>query len=78
MYIQILLWYGKVFDSEPVYNKKLLKTKTKYHGDKVRDFYNKKLPKRDSNHTCLTVLRLDSALNKDGNYYLQLFLKDCK
>ena len=78
MYMQILLWYGKVFDSEPVYNEKLLKTKTKYHCDKVKNFYNKKLPKRDSNHTCLAVLRLDSALNKDGNYYLQLFLKECK
>ena len=78
MYMQILLWYGKVFDSEPVYNEKLLKTKAKYHGDKVKDFYNKKLPKGDSNHTCLTVLRLDSALNKDGNYYLQLLLKECK
>ena len=32
----------------------------------------------DSNHTCLVVISLDSALNKDGNYYQQGFLKECK
>ena len=24
---------------------------------------------------CLAVISLDSALNKDGNYYIQVFLK---
>ena len=28
----------------------------------------------DSNHTCLAVISLDSALNKNGNYYPQVFL----
>ena len=37
----------KEFDSKSVYNKKHLKTKIK------SDFYNKKIPKVDSNHTCL-------------------------
>ena len=32
----------------------------------------------DSNHTCLAVISLDSALKKDENYYLQVFLKNCK
>ena len=32
----------------------------------------------DSNLTCLTVTRMHSALNKDGNYYPQVFLKECK
>ena len=32
----------------------------------------------DSNHTCLAVVGLDSALKKDDNYYLQVFLKECK
>ena len=30
----------------------------------------------DSNHSCLAVITLDSALKKDGNYYLQVFLKE--
>ena len=32
----------------------------------------------DSNHTCLAAISLDSALKKDENYYLQVFLKECK
>ena len=66
----------KEFDSEPVNNKKLLRTKVKSHGDEVIDFHNKEIPKVDSSHTCLVVISLDSALNKDGNYYPQVFLKE--
>ena len=32
----------------------------------------------DSNHTYLVVIRLDSALKKDENYYPQVLLKECK
>ena len=56
------------FDSEPVYNKEILKAKIKSHGDEVTDIYDKSIPKVDSNHTCLAVLSLDSALKKDENY----------
>ena len=31
-----------------------------------------------SNHTCLAVISMDSALKKDDNYYPQVFLKECK
>ena len=55
-----------------------MKTKIQSHGDEVTDFYDKKIPKLDSNHTCLAEISLDSALKKDGNYYPQLFLKECK
>ena len=65
-------------DSEPVYNKKNLKTKIESHGDEVTNFCNKKIPKVDSNPTCLAVINLDSALKKDENYYPQVFLKECK
>ena len=41
---------------------------------KLRDFYDKGVPKGESNHTCLAVGSLDSAMNKDRNYYLQVFL----
>ena len=68
----------KEFDSEPVSNENFLKTKIKSHGDEVTDFYNKKIPKVDSNHTCLAVISLDSVLKKDNNYYPQVFLKECK
>ena len=52
-----------------------LKTKMKSYGDEVTDFYGREIPKVDSNHTCLAVISLDSALNKDRNYYPQVFLK---
>ena len=39
------------FDSEPVYNKEFLKPKIKSHGDKVSDFYDKEIPKVDSNNS---------------------------
>ena len=32
----------------------------------------------DSTHTYLAIISLDSALNKDGNYYQQVFLKEHK
>ena len=68
----------KEFDSEPVYHKNFLKTKIKYHDDDITDFYEIKVWKVDSNHTCRVVITLDSALKKDGNYYPQVFLKECK
>ena len=67
----------KEFDSEPVYHK-FLKTKIKFYGDEATDFHDKEIPKEDSNLTCETVISLDSAINKDGNSYPQVFLKDCK
>ena len=63
----------KEFDSESANNKNFLKTKIQFYGDKVTDFYDKDIPKVDSNHTCLAVISLDSALRKDVNYYLQVF-----
>ena len=55
-----------------------METKTKSHDDEVTDFYGKRIPKVDSNYTCLAVISLDSALKKDDSYYLQVFLKECK
>ena len=45
----------------------------KSHGNK-----GKNIPKVNSNHTCLAVISLDSALKKDENCYPQVFLKECK
>ena len=66
------------FDRDPVYNKEFLKTKIKSHSDKVTDIYDKESPKVESNYTCLVVIRLDFTLKKDNNYYLLVFLKECK
>ena len=55
-----------------------MKTTKKSHGEKVTNFYDKQLLKVDSNYTYLAVISLDSALKKDDNYYLQVFLTECK
>ena len=39
--------------------------KIKSRGDGVTDFYDKGIPKLNSNHTCLAVISFDSALKKD-------------
>ena len=68
----------KEFDSEPVYNKSYLKTKVKSHDDKVTDFCDKETLKLGSNHTCVAVISLDSALKKVENCCPQVFLKEYK
>ena len=68
----------KEFDSKPVYNKNVLETKIRSHGNEGTDFYNKIIHKVDSNHTCLAPINLDSALKKDDNYYPQVLLKEFK
>ena len=55
-----------------------MKTKIKSHGNEVTDFHYEKIPKLDSNYTCLAAIPLDSVLKKDDNYYPQVFLKGCK
>ena len=75
--IKSVLILKKEFHSKPVYNEKILKTKIRSYGDEVTDFYNKEIHKVDSNHTCLAVVSLDSALKKDVNYYSEV-CKRCK
>ena len=55
-----------------------METEINSYGDEVTDFYDKEIPKVGSNYTYLAVINLDSALNKDGIYYPQIFLKECK
>ena len=55
-----------------------MKTKIKSHGDEVADFYDKEIPKVDSNHTCLAVVSLGAAIKKYKIYYPKVFFKECK
>ena len=59
-----------------MYNREYLKAKIKSTGNEATDFYDKNISKVGSNHTCLTVISLDSALKKDDNYYPEVFLKE--
>lgn len=55
-----------------------MKTKRKYHGDEITDFFVKKIPRIGSNGNCSAVISLDFALKKDGKYCRQVFLKQCQ
>ena len=46
----------KEFDSKPVYNKTFFKTKIKSYYNEATGFYDKEVPKVDSNYTCLGVI----------------------
>ena len=50
----------KKFDSKHAYIKNFLKSKTKSYGDGAADFHSNEMPKVGSNHTCLSVLTIDS------------------
>ena len=66
------------FDREPVQNNKFLKDKRKSYDDEATVFHDKEIPKVGSNHACLAVTNLDSALKKDKNYYYKVLLKKWK
>ena len=60
----------KEFDSQPVHNKNFLNTRIRSYSDEDTDFHDKEIHKVGSNHTCFAVIKINSALKKDENYYL--------
>ena len=64
----------KEFDSKPIYNKKIWKTKIKCYGG----FCDKNMPKVGFNYICLAVTLIDFVLIKDEDFYSRKFLKECK
>ena len=55
-----------------------MKTKLKSYGDEATDFCNKEMPKAGFNYTILGVILLDFVSKKNENFYMQVFLKECK
>ena len=52
-----------------------MKDKRKSYDDEATVFHDKEIPKVGSNHACLAVTNLDSALKKYKNYYYKVLLK---
>lgn len=48
------------------------------YSDEAIDFHSQKIPKLGSNYVCLIVIVIDYVLQKDGSFYLQMFLKKNK
>ena len=63
-----------------MYNNKYIKTKIKVYNDKVyTNFQHNKIPKDNEYCACLSVILLDSIfVNSNKEYYLQIFLEECK
>ena len=67
----------KEFDSNPVYNEKYIKAKTKPYNGKINtNFHNNKILKEGSQCICLSVILIDSVYKKDKNHYPQVFLEE--
>ena len=47
----------------------------KSYGDEATNFHYEKMPNVGSNHTCLAEISLNSALKKEENFHLQVFLR---
>ena len=67
------------YDNETVYNGKYLKTKTKFYSDKINTiFHTDKVPKEDSHCIYWSIILIESAFKASENYYLKVFLEECK
>ena len=58
--------------------KMFLKTKLWSYGDETTDFNDREMPMVDCNHGCSALITIDCALKNDEQYYLQVFIKECK
>ena len=60
-------------------NEKYLKTKIKsYEGKTDTNFHDDGFPKDSSCCICLSLIFIDSVFKMGKNYYLQVFLEECK
>ena len=66
-------------DSGPVYDDKYIKTKIKsYNGRINANFHGSKIQKKGVHCVYLPVILLNSVVKIGKNYYLQVFLEECK
>ena len=62
----------------PVYDDKLMKTKTRTFGDKVHtNFRGLNVPEDDKEWESFTVISINSLLVYDKEYFLQVYLENC-
>ena len=74
---------GKKFDSEHVYGDKDIKTKIKSYNNDIRTNFHgegnsRKVPKERCSYKCLSLIELDSVIEKGKKYYPQTLLEECK
>ena len=87
---EIILKYNKIgkkifksydfkLDSQPVYDKIYMKTKSKTYGEKANTaFSDNEIPKEKTHYSCIPAICIDSVLNLHEKNYLQVYLEQCK
>ena len=69
----------KGLDNEPVYNEEHLKNKIKSYEGKINtNFHNDGILKERSRYIFVSVILIESVLEKGKHYYQQVFLEECK
>ena len=63
----------KKIASDPVFDDKYLKTKTKSNKGRIHTIFNNKVPKEGSECICVSLIVTDSIFKRSKNYYLQAF-----
>ena len=70
---------GIKFHSQPVYDKKCLKTKVReYVGVIKTNFLGNDVPKENMHYTCIACITIDSAMRMEKENYPQVYLEECK
>ena len=68
-----------IFDSEPVYEYKYLKTKVKEYDCMIKtNILNNSMPKENMHYTYIGCITIDSVMKMDKEYFLQVYLEECK
>ena len=70
---------GIKFHSEPIYDKKYIKTKVReFDGVIKANFLDNKVPKENMSYTCIAYVTIDSVVRIDKKNYPQVYLEECK
>ena len=73
----VAVWKKNLIDN-PSTMKDIWKLKEKCFGDEATDLDHDEIPKLGSSYTFLAIILVDFVLRKHEDYYLQVFLKECK
>ena len=70
---------GIKFHSEPVYDKKYLKTKVREYDSVIKTiFLGNDVPKENMHYTCIACITIDSVMRMEKKNYPQVYLEECK
>ena len=71
--------YGFKLGSQPVYDKKDIKTKLKTYHDKVNTVFSDiKIPNEKTHYSCIAAICINYALKLNKENYPQVYLEQCK